>query len=347
MKIGIIGAGISGLSCAYFLEKNGIFPHVYERSHRIGNLFTYGEIILNVMTKPHDSLEILNKMGLSLKPLSILNRLVIKSPRNKIEIKGKLGYIFERGQGENSIENQIAKNLSSKVFFNINADYESLIKEYDHVVIATGNSMIAKGITEWENVVSASIKGGIAVGDFKPDTVYVWFDRNYANSGFGYLVPLGRKKASLILVVTYSLKEEIENLWQEFLYKEGINFSMIETFESELEIGIPKQRKIGKIYLVGNAGGFLDPAFGFGLINSIMSSSYCAFSILRGDNYEEKVKNLQKKLNNLRRIREKMDKWTNEDIDRFIGLMKNPLVKALIYNTNINAFSYLPFFIRF
>ncbi|MGB9781188.1 NAD(P)-binding protein [Caldanaerobacter sp.] len=347
MKVGIIGAGIAGLSCAHFLERNGVFSHVYERNHRIGNLFTYGEIVLNLMTRPYDSLEIMNRMGISLQPLSTLKRLVIKSPKNKVEIKGKLGYIFERGQGENSVENQIAKNLTSKIFFNINANYESLMKEYDHVVIATGNSMMAKSITEWENIVSASIKGGIAIGNFEPDTVYVWFDRSYANSGFGYLVPLGPKKASLVLVVTYSLKEEVENMWQEFLSKEKINFSMVETFESELEIGMPRHRSIGKVYLVGNAGGFLDSAFGFGLINSMMSSFYCSFSIVKGYNYEEKVLNLQKKLNNLRKIRERMDTGTNEDIERLIGLMKNPLVKTLVYNTNIDIFSYLPFFMKF
>ena len=37
-EIAIIGAGASGLSCAFCLAKNGFIPVVYERSDKLGGL---------------------------------------------------------------------------------------------------------------------------------------------------------------------------------------------------------------------------------------------------------------------------------------------------------------------
>jgi len=41
-KVAIIGSGPAGLSCATFLLRHGIEPHVYERADRAGGLMTYG-----------------------------------------------------------------------------------------------------------------------------------------------------------------------------------------------------------------------------------------------------------------------------------------------------------------
>ncbi|NNG67132.1 NAD(P)/FAD-dependent oxidoreductase [Caldanaerobacter subterraneus] len=347
LKIAIIGAGISGLSCALALERHGIYCDIYERKHTIGNLFPFGEIILQIMTRPcKDPLDFFKKFGLVLRPLNEITRIVIKSPTRKVEIRGRLGYIFERGQGKNSIENQLAQQIKSKIFFNVNANYEDLKKSYDYVVIATGNEMAAKQLTEWESVVSARVKGGILLGDFEPHSVYVWFDRSYAKSGFAYLVPLSNKKASLILVATYTLKEEIEDLWQTFLFRESLKYKMIETFETELESGMIKEHQVGNVYLVGNAGGFLEPAFGFGLANSIKTSFYCADSIVKGGNYDGKVKDVLKGIEKMVELRKEIDDMRDEDYDRLLRIIGNPFIKGLIYKTNFNIMKHMPFFIK-
>ncbi len=41
-KVAIIGSGPAGLSCASFLLRHGIEPHVFERADRAGGLLTYG-----------------------------------------------------------------------------------------------------------------------------------------------------------------------------------------------------------------------------------------------------------------------------------------------------------------
>lgn len=41
MKVTIMGAGISGLSCAITLEKNGIEPAIFEKMSKVRDRFTY------------------------------------------------------------------------------------------------------------------------------------------------------------------------------------------------------------------------------------------------------------------------------------------------------------------
>jgi len=55
MDIAIMGAGLSGLSCAMTLEKNGISPTIFEKRSQIGDRFVNGEVLLSIFAFPvHD-----------------------------------------------------------------------------------------------------------------------------------------------------------------------------------------------------------------------------------------------------------------------------------------------------
>lgn len=349
MSVAIIGAGVSGLSCAYTLERLGISYDVYERNHTIGSLYSFGGLILQIIHRPYkDPLNFIAKeLGIFIEPLSEIKKIIIKSPKREISIEGKkLGYIVKRGQEQESIENQLAKKINSKINFNINADYRELSNDYDYVIVATGNSMIAKQLTEVKNIVSAKIKGGIALGDFEPHTVYLWLNTMYARSGFGYLIPLSKNKASIILVATYTQKEEVENLWHTFLYQEKLNYEIIETFETELDINITDRHQIDNIYLVGNAGGFLEPSLGFGILNALESAVYAVESIKYREDYEKKIKKITDRVYKLIDFRKMIDNMKNEDFDRIVKVIGNPIVQRVMYKSNLNVIKYLHFIMK-
>jgi tetrahydromethanopterin S-methyltransferase subunit H len=45
-------------------------------------------------------------------------------------------------------------------------------------------------------------------------------------------------------------------------------------------------------------------------------------------------------------LRRAMDEMTNEDYDRILSIIGNPIVKNLIYKTNVEVIKYIPFLTR-
>src|SRR3974377_1136337 len=112
MKIAIIGAGISGLSCAIELKRNGITPDLYEKKSRVGEP---GFANLWLRAAPGIAIDqfayIRLKYALDLSPLSCLKEITIKTAEKQLNINGKLGYIIKRGIEANSIDNQLYSEL--------------------------------------------------------------------------------------------------------------------------------------------------------------------------------------------------------------------------------------------
>jgi monoamine oxidase len=52
MKVAIMGAGLSGLSCALTLEQHGIDFTIFESRSQVGDRFVNGEILLSILERP-------------------------------------------------------------------------------------------------------------------------------------------------------------------------------------------------------------------------------------------------------------------------------------------------------
>ena len=48
LKVGIIGAGLAGLSCAFELEKFGIIPVIFEKKSSLGQNMNFNSIQMNL-----------------------------------------------------------------------------------------------------------------------------------------------------------------------------------------------------------------------------------------------------------------------------------------------------------
>ena len=51
MNVAIIGAGVSGLSCAFELEKYGITPTIFEKRSQVGEASGYAGIWINLLAR--------------------------------------------------------------------------------------------------------------------------------------------------------------------------------------------------------------------------------------------------------------------------------------------------------
>jgi hypothetical protein len=244
--IKIAGAGISGLTAAINLARNGYEVEVYEK-----NQFFSKENICAVRNYdlPFDALEEFKRCGVKLKPKSKTKNVVKFSPNYSIKEKSKkaIFYIFERGPSDNSIENQLraqAEALGVKIFFG------KPIEEKEADIIATGckrQDIFAYGHI-YENL------------DIVPFTSYIIYNNLYAPKGYIYVLTADEK--TMIASVSFDKKKfkYIPVNFSLLLRKNDFLRDLIGEKEPKTIVSgfgnydIPKKAKINDKYYVGERG---------------------------------------------------------------------------------------------
>ena len=339
MKVAIIGAGPAGLACAYELEKHGIAPDLYEKRHRPGDMFDHCAAVLNLLTRPDDPLQYLEKhFGLKIRPIGIIKKIDMKSPRKKVTVKGNLGYFFMRGQNQSSVENQLHKKIQKPLITNTSADYIDLAGHYDYVVVANGgyNASRIEGI--WSVIFKTKLVGCTVIGEeFDLHTLKMWMDTRYSKKSYAYLCPMEKKRAFLGLVVNDVSVDEARDYWKLFWEMEQHPYQQINEIVVEHNAGFVYPHQVGNLLFTGIAGGFLEPFLGFGLFPALKSGILAGRAIATGQSYEKLLIQQKQDMQHSLILRDLMNKADNKSFDRMMSILSVPGVKQFTYNTNIDV----------
>jgi flavin-dependent dehydrogenase len=94
MEVAIMGAGISGLSCAITLERYGITPTIFEKRSIVGDRFINAEAMFSILNRPNKDWVpyLANNHHINLKPIAEVNKFFIHSKNEIGSINGKIGY---------------------------------------------------------------------------------------------------------------------------------------------------------------------------------------------------------------------------------------------------------------
>lgn len=337
MKVAIIGAGPAGLACAYELERHGIFPVVFEKRHRPGDLFDHCAAVLHLFTRPYDPLgHLREKFGINLKPIGVIKSITMKSPRKKATVNGKLGYFLQRGHDPASVESQLYSNIRSPIITNTIADYMDLARRYDYVVVATGNYDVSRAEGVWSLVYPTNLIGGTVNGRFDMTKMFMWIDTRYAGTAYAYLTPMEEKRAFLGLVAPESTIEKAREKWKLFWQMEKLQYELINEIVLEHNAGFVYPHQLGNMLFAGIAGGFQDPFLGFGLIFSIKSGVLAGRAIATGKSYEDLLTQLKEDMMHSLVLRDMLNKLKNDQMDFLLKVISAPGIKQSIYNTNID-----------
>ncbi len=334
MKIAIVGAGLSGLSCAFELKKYGLTPTIFEKSTILGDSLDYVVSNFRIMTKFYTSPRSYFKKtyGLDIIPLGMLKKITMFGPSSKTVVRGKLGYIFKKGLEPYSLENQIAKQVNLPINFDTYVRIDDIREDFDYIVWAAGNNKLSKELGLWTSTFNTYIRISTLTGDFKTNTSTAWFNTEYARNGYAYLTPYSKKNATLTLIVNNITLEELDFYWKEFLGKEQIRYKILETRDVEYMTGLTFPMRLNNIYFVGNSGGLTESCLGCGTINAIESGIIAARCIAKKLDYDELMKKNVNIIKATHEFRKVLNTFDNNDFDKFVTFLGAPGVKQFIYN---------------
>ena len=271
-----------------------------------------------------------------IEPDGNMKSITLHSPNITTSLNGKIGFFYEVG-GTNGIDSKARNNIEKLVPIHYSTKIESkkqLQEEFQAIVAADGyRSTLAKKagllISRTQKRIGVGI-GFTIEGDFDPELIEVWVDNYFSSHGYSYVIPFSKHEASLVSVssgkrinqATYTkrLKELAQSRkWEP--QDSWVDFESSYDFSSYAE---------DNLYVVGNAGSFTDPAFGFGLKWAIQSAKLCAKAIDENIDYNRLLRQkLLPEIESFKVMRKFFDAADNCDYDNFVKRFKNPLVKKL------------------
>lgn len=355
MEIAIMGAGLSGLACAITLEKHGVTPTIFEKRRRVGDRFVNGEVLLSIFTRPvHDCIASLSEdFGIYLKPVASIQKMEIISKNERCTIEGHLGFSNIRGREQDSFEAQLERQVKSKIHYKSKETYEQLLKNFSHVVLATGDGEYAKRTRNFREDLTVSIKGATVEGNFDRYTVMAWVDYDLAPYGYGFLIPFSEKEATLCLAIPdYShIRQSLDELYERFFptVQRQLEQELPVTDQFQITsypIGICRSARIGNTFYVGNCFGSMMPFMGFGQYAALVSGVYAAYDLLGLGKYEELMKPLRKSYEHSLVLRRAVEQLSNDGLDRLVRMMQGYWGEKLFNTKTIDPLKVASFLLR-
>ncbi|MFW6014746.1 MAG: geranylgeranyl reductase family protein [Candidatus Nanoarchaeia archaeon] len=335
MKTGIIGAGPSGLMCAYALSKRGIQANVFEEHNTIGRPIQCTGIVTKELYKL-----LMPEKGVV---LNHLKNAIIHSKNRKLKINTddividrekfdtQLARMAESEGVKIHLNEKVKKVSPGNKGFLVKTNKESYI--INSVVGANGpESSITKSLNPRLNMryltgVQARIRG-----NFDDDTFHVYLGDEFPGF-FGWIVPEDKTTAR----VGMAAEKNVARHFKEFKRRLKINDNqIIEKQGGLIPMYNPKiKTQKGNIYLVGDAALQVKATTGGGVVPGLKAAKVLAESIQRGKNYEKAWrKEVGMELWAHGKIRKMLDEFVDKDYDKLLEIMSGHRNKKLISKTN-------------
>ncbi|WP_202080947.1 NAD(P)/FAD-dependent oxidoreductase [Caldalkalibacillus salinus] len=356
MDIAIMGAGLSGLSAAITLEKYGVKPTIFEKRREVGDRFVNAEALLPILDLPIDD-EIAyfsETFGLYLKPSSNIRNLTIHSENESTTLEGKLGFVNIRGRHEDAFEKQLEKQVQSEIHFHSEHTYEALLREYSHVILATGDAEYSAKIQPFDTDLTVSLKGATVAGHFDRFHVHVWLNHHYAPKGYAYLLPFSDEEANIVIAYPdypENTEKEMAAYFEPFYQEVQDIFDQTLRITDQFQIrnyviGMCQYPRIGNTFFVGNNFGSIQPFLGFGQFVAVLTGVCAARDILGLGHYEEDIHQVMKDYKHSLVMRQTLEKMSNAHYDFIVKNMNQEIFSRMLSARRFNSLKYASYLLR-
>jgi flavin-dependent dehydrogenase len=289
-KIKILGSGLSGLTAAINLTKQGYKVNIYEKNKDVGIRF-HGDLQgLENWSEKRDILEELKEMNIEINfdcdPFSHITLTNCTKTKN-IFTERPLFYLVKKGSFSGTIDyglKEQALELGVKIHF------ENVLSPNEVDIVATGP--IFEGVL-------GVVKGIIFKTNVK-DTAMLVFNDELAFKGYSYLF-ITKGYGCMCTVVLNELSR-VNNCFERtkefFVKKLNIDIQSPKDVGGVGSFSLRNVFKKGTTLYVGESAGLQDFLWGFGMRFAITSGYLAAQSIINTEDYEEIAKkDFRNKLN--------------------------------------------------
>jgi len=312
-KIKIAGAGISGLIAAINLAKAGYEVEIYDSAKDSGQRFSGDFQGIENWSYKQDALDFLKDINIEPNfDYNGVDKHEIWAPgeiQKEFVFSRPIYYLVKRGADSDCLDQALKKqalNSGVKIFYN------HPIKREEADIVATGPVLN-------DSVIDGFVSGYVFKTDIGNINIAI-FDNKYAPRGYSYFFVHN----SLATIATCIFKNfnKIDEYREKTLElcKKRKHFKMgdVRRFSGSGNFFLPRIPKDRKIY-IGEAGGFQDYLFGFGMRYAMVSGYYAARSIIEGKDFYKICK------------KEIFPKMRTSVVNRFIfALLSNRTYKWLI-----------------
>jgi len=312
-EVNILGGGISGLGCAIILRKNGYDVNVFEKKNDSGRRFHNDWQGLENWSEKVDVLKQIESYGVDLSfDYEPVSELTIHYSNKAKTITGKNAcYLVRRGSSTGCLDTSLRKQAEE---LGVNIHMGSVPEEGVPVKVnATGPrnaNILARGI-KFDTDIEKSYH--MAFGD---DIARGFYSYLLIKNGHGTIATVFDRKN--VHHADEFLRETI-NYFSEYIDEREVAFGKKFGGYGRFEIKKNLYDENGAM-LIGEAGGFQDYFWGFGMRYAFQSANFAARSIMGEGAYEDLIKeNLTRKMEHSKR-------------NRFLFEMLGPLAYPFAYH---------------
>ena len=271
VPIHIAGSGIAGMTAAINLSTRGKTVIIHEKHDRIGGSRDGDFEGLENWIFSHKVPEFFSKCGVDFNALPaapIFDFKVHVRGLKPVRVKSPepFFYIVSRGTANDSIDNYMANICrANKVEFNFG---KALTKE-DADIYAVGTGRAA-----------AFIQGSTIRTD-QPDQVHLLLGKTFAPSGYAYLIINGGFGTIATAYKKNRSKTDPLQASIDYFQEIGLDFTIEKRFASRGSFHLSPLWQWSRTIMVGEAGGYQDYLFGFGMRMAMYSGLAAAHKLCR------------------------------------------------------------------
>lgn len=318
LPIHILGAGPAGLSASIALARAGREVHLHERYDTIGKRFQGDLQGLENWSSKEDVLKSIGSFGLipnfEATPFhEVIFTDGVKTLLNKS--KEPLFYLVKRGPFQNSLDYGL---LEQALQHDVKINYRSNFPASESDIIATGPIRQALVASDKGLVFKTSLPN-IAIGIFHDDLAYLGYSYLLIAQGYGCL-------CTVVFNDFHRLNRCFERTIEVARRFAKLDLTNARPVGGVGSFTLDQSATKGKSLLVGEAAGFQDMLWGFGIRTALSSGYLAAQSLLTNQDYSkiaEKTFSPYLKASIVNRFLWETLKWRSKPILPF--LLQSPL----------------------